>query len=228
MIALDPRTTVVAGDWHGNTRWAAAAISAVGSRGARTILHLGDYGYTFEARFREAVEQALAKYDMQLLFVRGNHDDTSYLEQLERDGEGCGIVSPRVRHLQDGQRLTVGDEVAVALGGAASIDRSGRLVGISWWPDEITAQFAIDRASPTGPRRSSSRMTAQRGSSCPSTRASRRVTRTWTRVYPTTARRTGCVSGKWRRRLRHGSGSTGTITASTRGAFDMMTAPNLP
>lgn len=151
MIPLDPRTTVVAGDWHGNTRWAASAISSVGSRGARTILHLGDYGYTFEARFREAVEQALAEYDMQLLFVRGNHDDTSYLEQLERDGEGCGIVSPRVRHLRDGQRLTVGDEVAVALGGAASIDRSGRLVGVSWWPDEITPNAAIDRAIADGP-----------------------------------------------------------------------------
>ena len=129
MLTLDPRTTVVAGDWHGTTRWAASVISFVGSRGARTILHLGDYGFTFEARFVGAVEQALAEYDMQLLFVRGNHDDTGYLEQLDRDGEGCGIVSSRVRHLRDGQRLTVGDEVAVALGGAASIDRSHRVPG---------------------------------------------------------------------------------------------------
>lgn len=151
MIAPDPRTTVVAGDWHGNTRWAAAAISYVGSRGARTILHLGDYGYTFEARYRNDVEQALAEYDMQLLFVRGNHDDTGYLEQLDRDREGCGIVSHRVRHLRDGQRFTVGDEVAVALGGAASIDRSHRVPGVSWWPDEITSQAAIDHAIADGP-----------------------------------------------------------------------------
>lgn len=151
MLTLDPRTTVVAGDWHGTTRWAASVISFVGSRGARTILHLGDYGFTFEARFVGAVEQALAEYDMQLLFVRGNHDDTGYLEQLDRDGEGCGIVSSRVRHLRDGQRLTVGDEVAVALGGAASIDRSHRVPGDSWWADEITPQAAIDRAITDGP-----------------------------------------------------------------------------
>lgn len=151
MIALDPRTTVVAGDWHGNTPWAAAAISHAGMSGARTILHLGDYGFTFEARFIDAVEQALSVHDMQLLFVRGNHDDTGYLEKLDRDREGCGIVSPRVRHLRDGLRLALGDEIAVALGGAASIDRSGRLAGVSWWPDEITSQAAIEQALADGP-----------------------------------------------------------------------------
>jgi len=151
MLAVDPRTTVVAGDWHGNSRWAAAAISEAGSGGARTILHLGDYGYTFEAPFVDAVEQALSAQDMQLLFVRGNHDDTGYLEQLERDAEGCGIVSPRVRHLRDGQRLALGDEVAVALGGAASIDRSHRVPGISWWADEVTSQAAIEQTLADGP-----------------------------------------------------------------------------
>lgn len=151
MLELDPSTTVVAGDWHGNARWAAAAIAHAGERGARDVLHLGDYGFTFESRYRDTVEQALAAHDMRLFFVRGNHDDTAYLGGLEHDPDGHGIVSERVRHLRDGDRLVLGEEVALALGGAGSIDRARRLPGVSWWADEITAADTIQQALTDGP-----------------------------------------------------------------------------
>lgn len=151
MLSFEPRTTIVAGDWHANARWAAAAISWAGERGIRTILHLGDYGFTFDERFRSTVERALADFDMQLLFVRGNHDDTDYLGRLDRDAAGCGVVSTRVRHLVDGQRIRLGGEVALALGGAASIDRSRRIRGVSWWADEITSAATIEAAIAGGP-----------------------------------------------------------------------------
>ena len=151
MLEIDPTTAVAAGDWHGNTRWAVAAIAQAATYGARTILHLGDYGYLYSHTFCDAVEQALAAHEMQLLFVRGNHDDVDHLDQLPRDPHGHGIVSARVRHLRDGQRVMLGDEVVLALGGAGSIDRAHRLPGASWWADEITPAAVIEQAIADGP-----------------------------------------------------------------------------
>lgn len=37
-------TIALAGDWHGNARWAVARIADVAERGVDLILHLGDFG----------------------------------------------------------------------------------------------------------------------------------------------------------------------------------------
>jgi hypothetical protein len=37
-------TVALAGDWHGNVRWASARIADVAVRQVGLILHLGDFG----------------------------------------------------------------------------------------------------------------------------------------------------------------------------------------
>ena len=40
-----PSAVAIAGDWHGNLRWALDRIGDAHAAGATTIVHLGDFGY---------------------------------------------------------------------------------------------------------------------------------------------------------------------------------------
>lgn len=39
-----PTRIALAGDWHGNTRWALHALEAAARQGCDTVVHLGDFG----------------------------------------------------------------------------------------------------------------------------------------------------------------------------------------
>lgn len=127
-----------AGDWHGNTTWAATAIHYASTLGARLLLHAGDYGFRFEAEYVDGVETACACDDVTVWAVRGNHDDPGLISALPLDDDGLHIVSDHVRIIPDGHLVTLPNgETLVGLGGAPSIDRADRIEDVSWWRDEI-------------------------------------------------------------------------------------------
>jgi len=47
-----------AGDWHMNAAWAVAAIRHAAERRADVIVHVGDFGYTFDGRFVRRLDAA--------------------------------------------------------------------------------------------------------------------------------------------------------------------------
>lgn len=155
-LLTTPGTVAIAGDWHGNLRWALDRIGAAHAAGASTIVHLGDFGYwvldpaTRKYLFR--VEKRLAELDTQLLFVDGNHEDHVRLNALPIDSStGLRRISEHVAHLPRGHRWTWRDEGGrpwtwLALGGAVSVDRSHRKIGKSWWPGETLTEADVASA----------------------------------------------------------------------------------
>ena len=74
-----PTTIAFAGDWHMNAPWAVSMIQNVSYQDVDVIIHAGDFGYTFNTSYLNALEEALDKAGIHLLFVDGNHEDYEQL-----------------------------------------------------------------------------------------------------------------------------------------------------
>jgi hypothetical protein len=133
----------VAGDWHGNTRWAIRAVRKISgllpADGPRVIVHLGDFGIWPGPGGREylsRLDAALEAADAELSFLDGNHEDFTQLTGLQPGPDGRGRLTERIWHLPRGYRWRWHDRDWLALGGAVSLDRAGRTPGADWWPEE--------------------------------------------------------------------------------------------
>lgn len=146
----EPNGIAFAGDWHGNTNWAERMIVKSGQHLCDTIVHTGDYGYRFDHWFVEWVEGVLARWDMILLFVDGNHDEHEFLWALPEDKDGFGILTEHVRYIPRGHRWEWWGKKWMGLGGAVSVDRFARTEGKSWWRTEEITDSDIRRFSNDG------------------------------------------------------------------------------
>jgi len=154
----DPLTTpykiAFAGDWHGNQRWAIDMIDAAGAEHADVIIHTGDFGYKFAKGYLNALNAALEEWDMNLLFVDGNHDKQRTIWRYTRPTRTDGLESPRmlrsrIWHLPRGYRWQWGEVKFLAMGGAYSVDRDFRLHG-EWWPEEEITERNVNDALKLG------------------------------------------------------------------------------
>ncbi len=145
-----PRRIGVAGDWHGNARWATRAIKRISSRLGRgepaIILHLGDFGIWPDGSGRaylSRVDAALGDAGAELWFIDGNHEDHYMLSRLSPGPDGRRRVTSRIWHLPRGHRWRWQGRAWLALGGGVSLDKAERTPGRDWWPEEeITAEQA--------------------------------------------------------------------------------------
>ncbi|HEX4395424.1 MAG TPA: metallophosphoesterase [Mycobacterium sp.] len=144
----EPTEVLLCGDWHGNTRWATSVIDMVPEfipEGPRILLQLGDFGIwpgRFGEDYLEGVTEALREADAHLWFVDGNHEDHSRLYQLRQTRAGTDRytapyeITERITWLPRGYRWRWHDRLWLALGGATSVDRTLRTVGVDWWAGE--------------------------------------------------------------------------------------------
>lgn len=144
-----PTTVALAGDWHGETAYAVSAIEFALAGGAEAIVHLGDFGYLFRPQFLAALDAALG--EAPLYFIDGNHEDFDWLHSLPLDHRGVRPVSRRISHLPRGFRWSWSGQRWLALGGAHSVDRSRRIPGSTWWPQEALQEREIASAAADGP-----------------------------------------------------------------------------
>lgn len=150
----EPQHVVVAGDWHGNGLWARKTIlmlpELLPKESERILIHVGDFGIwpgPGGEQFLNTVNNALTKVNAHLVFVHGNHDDIPQLINLAGDPhiEVPVRVRDRVTWLPHGCRWSWHGRTWLALGGAASADRSLRQRRHwPWWPEEeITVEQAM-------------------------------------------------------------------------------------
>src|SRR5690242_15028357 len=149
-LLAEPSRIAFAGDWHMNRYFAERAVDHAKNRGADVIVHLGDYGYTFDAGFVRAVETALQRARIALLFVDGNHEDHQLLLNQPVGGDGLRRISTHVAHLPRGFRWQWGGVDFLAMGGAHSVDRPYRVPGVSWWPEETITPRQVQEAGAMG------------------------------------------------------------------------------
>lgn len=140
-----------AGDWHGNFAWARGAIYHAADQGAETVIHLGDYGYDFRRTYIDAIEVALKRTGLTLQFVDGNHEDFTWLYGVPVGDDGRRRISDRVHHLPRGYRWDIDGVRLLAVGGAFSVDRRWRQLGVSWWVEEMITDDDVKRAIDGGP-----------------------------------------------------------------------------
>ncbi len=152
---LNPAKVALCGDWHANQHYAKRAIEYAKEQGAEAILHVGDFGYTFEDRFIRHVQYALEDAGLTLGFVDGNHEDHQYLGGLV-DRYGItpipiqAIPRNNLFYLPRTYRWTWNGVSFLALGGAHSADRPWRRPGIEWWPDETISWQQAQQACDDG------------------------------------------------------------------------------
>lgn len=155
-LVLDQSVVALAGDWHGDVRWTARALSAIRKShpDVRTVLHLGDFGLWPRDSYLRTVDYWARRAGLHLLVTPGNHDDWDQLQ------EGFGHrhvfrASEHVTFLPRGYRFRIGEHVFMSFGGAASPDRAHRARQRSrtpiWWPQEVANEAEVRLATEGGP-----------------------------------------------------------------------------
>ena len=145
-----PATIAFAGDWHANTAWAVRAVRHAKDNGASVIIHTGDFGYDYTTEFALVLEEALAEAGILLLFVRGNHDDPDFLDNLDGNDLGFKPVTSHIWYIPQGKSWTWDGVRFLGLGGAHSIDRLFRVEGVSWWARETISTVDAFKAAHQG------------------------------------------------------------------------------
>ena len=152
---MDPEIVAVAGDWHGNTRWATTQIAKIGAllspSDFRYILHTGDFGI-WPGRpgdiYINAVIGACLVNNLRIWFVDGNHEDFDQIGEYRIQSSNDQLVS----WLPRGHRWTWHGRKWLAMGGAASVDRAIRVEkNWGWWPQEYITDDQIADAIEDGP-----------------------------------------------------------------------------
>lgn len=148
----------VFGDWHGNTEFAVNQLKeAAKDKTIDAYVHVGDFGIwpdmmnkTFRKAFVNSVERQLSLQDRELLFLDGNHEDFRILEDLPKDSLGRGIVSEHINHLPRGFSWDWDGVKFAALGGAVSVDRNFRELGVSYFEEEEITERDVEVAKALG------------------------------------------------------------------------------
>ena len=159
---IPPNRVVIAGDWHGNSKWACHVVGMAArllqGEDRPLILHLGDFGiWPGEGGrgYLGAVRRACAEHGVEVRFVDGNHEDFTQLEGLRISGEAArGPATPAdetVRWLPRGSRWRWHGRTWLALGGGVSLDRAIRREGLTWWPEEEVTEEEAARVIKAGP-----------------------------------------------------------------------------
>lgn len=148
-----PSRVLLAGDWHGNTDRAIAAVQWGSARGAEGILQLGDFGIwagSWGGSYIKTLNRELNRRGMWLGFVDGNHENFDLLESMPLR-RGVRPVAQRITHLPRTYRWTWGEVTWLALGGAVSMDANARRPHVSWWPREAITAGEAWQATLGGP-----------------------------------------------------------------------------
>lgn len=145
----DRLTVGVAGDWHGNTRWAVHALTCFHEAGVSEVWHLGDFGLWPKGdRYLNDVEGACARLGITILVTPGNHED---YDQLPAGGGTAKRMRDHIIFLPRGHRFELNGWTVLSFGGAPSIDFEHRVEGVSWWPAELPTEEHVDIAIAGGP-----------------------------------------------------------------------------
>lgn len=134
----------VAGDWHGNRRWALRCVQTFADSGIGEIYHLGDFGIWPGPSGRQYLldlEAALVGQSMVMFVTPGNHEDYDQIAELPLMDLGHDLgavqwITDHIALLPRGHRWERAGWSFVSLGGAPSIDRWHRREGADWWPAE--------------------------------------------------------------------------------------------
>lgn len=155
-----PEEVLVAGDWHRDPTWSRSVVARcpdlLPRESPRIILHAGDLGVYADGdgqHFLDVLNKSLERYDANLWFVDGNHEDFAFLHDLAgtHDPTGPVLIRSRIIWLPRGFRWTWHGRTWLALGGAVSLNRVDLTLFLDWFPDEEITESQTRRVMADGP-----------------------------------------------------------------------------
>lgn len=130
-----------AGDWHGNTGWALSAVNILHAENIKVIYHLGDFGVwggENGSSYLKKINNRLIKNNQLLIVTPGNHENYDMIDVWPTNEYGF-IQRKDLERIWMAPRGFLWEHNGVrvgSMGGAGSIDRESRTIGLSWWPQE--------------------------------------------------------------------------------------------
>lgn len=152
---------LLVGDSHKNQIWWAGTVEPVAAElGVDGIIQLGDFGYLPDPDGRVRFVQQVAAGPLPVWFLDGNHE---HHPRLAADVAAArarhGLTDPQtpvplggnLHYLPRGGRLELDGVRVAALGGAVSIDRGLRVLGYSWFAEEVITDTDLENLAAGGP-----------------------------------------------------------------------------
>lgn len=127
------------GDLHGNFRALRQLIKKERIQKA-CIIQVGDFGVGYESflsdlKAMEKLNAVLAKAEVHLYVMRGNHDNPAYF----RGAVPRPLDQPSISFIEDYTILEINQLKILLVGGAISIDRKVQVEGKHYWKEEVLA-----------------------------------------------------------------------------------------
>lgn len=143
---------LILGDTHGSTNAMLDAFIFAAQHDVDAIVQVGDFGYWPQLggeRFLHQTAKWAGEYNTPVYWVDGNHEDFATLyERYGQDHLSPVQVKPLVYWLPRGVLLDWEGVRILAMGGAASIDRQWRVLGHSWFHEEMISDEDVEKTAP--------------------------------------------------------------------------------
>lgn len=114
------------------------------------VIILGDFGLIWDNSPEEKYWlDWLESKNFTTLFLDGNHENFDLLNAYpieEWNGGKIHKIRPNIYHLMRGQVFTIADKKIFTFGGAESHDKEHRIIGKSWWREELPSKTEYDIA----------------------------------------------------------------------------------
>ena len=144
---------LILGDTHGYRIEMSRAQRKAADLECDAILQLGDFGYWPRAggsRFLKETSKKAKHLGIPVYWVDGNHEDFAHLhENFDKDSDLPVKIRDYVYWCPRGSSWEWGGVSFLAMGGAASIDRRTRVLGHSWFLEEMISDEDVAKAQPT-------------------------------------------------------------------------------
>lgn len=114
-----------------------------------TIIVLGDFGIMFKdtEQQRESLKY-ISGLSYNVVFIDGNHENFDYLNKQDvctKWGNKVHKLSDRCFHLIRGNIYRIEGHNFLCFGGATSVDKEYRVLGSTYWNEELPDRFDINR-----------------------------------------------------------------------------------
>lgn len=147
---------LLVGDTHGNVAWLERVVYPAAARhDADVIFQIGDFGWWPRISTNDAFRSMARRSPVPLWWIDGNHEDHASLGRDVIDAgrassDGLVDLGGNLCFVPRGTRLDLDGVSVLACGGAHSIDRRTRTVGIDWFDEEHVTDAEVERCSGGG------------------------------------------------------------------------------
>lgn len=133
---VEKREMIIAiGDIHGKINDLSSRMDTLEIDHPVNFVHLGDFGLGFDSPIREYkklkdLDYILSKTGSNMFIIRGNHDNPAFWDKSRY------YEMDNIQLVKDDTIIEIAGKVCYFAGGAISIDRVNRNLGVNYWKGE--------------------------------------------------------------------------------------------